>query len=306
MVRLQENASAEDRAACEQWRAAHPEHERAWQRAQRINEMFGMLPAGVGMHTLDAAARRERRNAIKLFGALLVAGPAAYLAHFAYRAAPWQQWTAAHRTGIGERRSINLADGTRIELNTSTSLDVAFSATERRLMLYEGEILVQTGTDSSVTVHRPFVVQTEQGRITALGTRFVVRELGGQAATQVAVFEHAVEVATHTAPQALTLLRAGEQAHFAGTVGPVSPLDTHVADWSRGSLFADHMRLEDFATELGRYRPGVLRCARDVADLRISGVFQLDNTDNILTALPQTLPVRITYRTRFWVEIAAA
>ncbi len=306
LVRLHEEATPADIAACERWRAADPEHERAWQRAQRVNAKFSVVPSSVGMPALGRDVRIDRRAALKVLTALLITGPTSYLA---YRDTPWREWASDERTATGERRSIVLADGTHVDLNTATAIDIAFSATERRLILNAGEILVETGPDehNPSATYRPFVVQTRQGRIRALGTRFVVREEGGSdAATRVAVLESAVEVTPAAAPQWKRVIPAGQQTRFTATsVGTPEPADSHVADWSRGVLFADRMRLGDFAEELSRYRVGVLRCDPAVANLRITGAFQLDNTDSILAALPDTLPVHVAYRTRYWVSIVA-
>jgi len=54
---------------------------------------------------------------------------------------------------------------------------------------------------------------------------------------------------------------------------------------------------------VGSYRHGYLGCADDIADLRLSGVFRLEDTDKLLTVLTQTLPVRLQYRTRWWVTV---
>jgi transmembrane sensor len=40
-----------------------------------------------------------------------------------------------------------------------------------------------------------------------------------------------------------------------------------------------------------------------VAGLRISGAFQLQDTDAVLAALPSTLPVQVRYRSAYWVTI---
>ncbi len=48
-----------------------------------------------------------------------------------------------------------------------------------------------------------------------------------------------------------------------------------------------------------------MTCAPAVADLRLSGVFRLEDTDKLLGILPQTLPVQLRYRTRWWVMIEA-
>ena len=66
------------------------------------------------------------------------------------------------------------------------------------------------------------------------------------------------------------------------------------------------MRLADFVQELSRYRPGWLRCDPAVADLRVSGVFQIDDTDRALAAVAHALPVRVERRTRYWVTLIPA
>jgi transmembrane sensor len=306
LVRLHEDASPQNIAACNRWRAADPTHEQAWQRAQRLNAKLGVVPPGLGMSTLGRKNRIDRRAALKAMTVLCVAGTSGYVIH---RSAPWRQWASDERTAIGERRSLVLADGTRVDLDTATAIDIAFSATERRLILNAGAILVQTGPDrrSFPTPYRPFIVQTREGRIRALGTRFVVRQDSGtDSATRVAVLESRVEVTPRAAPQGRRLIEAGQQIYFtAAGIEPPTRADPHVADWSNGVLYADRMRLGDFAAELGRYRVGVLRCDPAVADLRITGAFQLDNTDSILAALPGTLPVQLVYRTRYWVTLVA-
>lgn len=63
------------------------------------------------------------------------------------------------------------------------------------------------------------------------------------------------------------------------------------------------MRLADFVSEVGRYRPGYLGCAAEIGDLRLSGVFRLEDTDKLLAIVAQTLPVQVRYRTRWWVSL---
>ncbi|WP_322045507.1 FecR domain-containing protein [Paraburkholderia sp. J67] len=303
LVRLADNPTPEEIDACTRWRAANPEHARAWRRAERLNAKFSVLPANLGLPALARAERNapgmaRRRAALKTLSLLLVAGPTAWLT---WQTAPWRVWCADARTATGERRTLVLADGTRVDLNTGTALDVAFDAHERRVRLDAGEILVETAPDPQSPA-RPFIVQTDDGRIRALGTRFVVREGAG---TQVAVFHGAVEVTPADAPHLARIVNAGQQTRFtADSIDPLTPTDPHSADWTRGVLFAQDVRLGDFLAELSRYRPGLVRCDPAVANLRISGAFQLADTDNILAALPETLPVQVIWRTRYWVTVA--
>ena len=68
-------------------------------------------------------------------------------------------------------------------------------------------------------------------------------------------------------------------------------------------MVARNMRLADLLAELGRYRPGVLRCHDDVAGLSVSGAFPLQDTDASLRLLQDTLPIRVSSLTRYWVAI---
>lgn len=307
LVRLHSGeAGPADHAACAHWRTQHPAHEQAWQRAERMAARFGAVPAGIGVPVLARQAGQNRRAALRTLAALGTAVPVAWLA---WRHEPWQAWVADYRTGTGERREVTLADGSRLLLDTGTAVDVNFDSGMRSMRLRYGNILVTTAADPQ-PVHRPFIVHTEQGRLRALGTRFSVRQDGAAhdvGAVRVAVTEGAVEVTLRGAGSPALVLSAGQQTVLT-TVGaePPQPLDRGAMAWTQGVLYANAMRLDDFCTELARYRPGVIRCAPEVAHLRISGAFQLRDTDYVLTMLATTLPVQVVLRTRYWVTVVPA
>ncbi|MCM8567297.1 FecR domain-containing protein [Thauera linaloolentis] len=289
------------RQALAAWRAQHPDHERAWQAAETLAGTLGAIPAGIGTQALRRSRQAQRRRAAKTIALLLAAPAAGWLG--------WRQWgaefaaelVADHRTATGQRSEIQLADGSLLHLNTASAADVRFDAAQRRIVLQAGEILIHTAPDS-IRPPRPFVVQTEHGTIRALGTRFIVqRESGRQ--TRVSVLEHAVEIRPALG-NAARRLDAGQSVRFsAHAVGPIQPAPAGGDAWRQGNLIADKQRLEDFLAELSRHRPGILRCAPEVADLRISGVFQLDDTDRILAILQEDLPISVRRRTRYWVNV---
>ncbi|MFM9926443.1 FecR domain-containing protein [Variovorax sp. H27-G14] len=301
-------ATPAERSRWTHWRAADPSHEVAWQRAEQVSRKFGMLPGGLAMPALGRTVRADRRAAVKTLAVLLTAAPAGWLAWRAWSEFPAREWLADHRTATGERRALRLPDGTRIQLNTASAIDVAYDASQRLVRLRAGEILIDTATDgvaSGDPAYRPFMVETAQGRLRALGTRFVVRQQEDRR-SHVAVLDGAVEVRPDAARGQAVVLRAGEQAGFSAlAVGQVTPVGPEADDWSRGVLRAKNMRLHDFLAELGRYRPGVLRCDPAVAELRVSGVFQLGDTGPVLDSLPQALPVDVLFRTRYWVTVVA-
>ena len=303
-------ATAADRRRWQQWRDEQPDHERAWQHIEAVTGRFKVLAPRAAYEALSpyqgsAAPRSPRRRSAGR--ALLLVGGTGALALLGSRTRTWQQLAADHRTSTGERRSLTLADGTVITLNTASAIDVRFDDQRRLVRLLAGEILIVTGQAARARADpgRPFIVETGEGQIRALGTRFTVRQHEDR--TEVTVLENAVEITPRGAAGPQGVLAAGEAASFTRDRLEGSRVASLQASaWTRGQIVADDQRLDDFIAELGRYRPGILGCAPEVAALRVSGVFPLHDTDRILTTLPRVLPVRVTERTRFWVQVDAA
>lgn len=291
-------AAAEDWQACAAWRAADAQHEQAWQRLESLGRRFAALPSGLARAALVAAPLDvSRRRALKGLGIGAVVLASGLLAQ---QWQPWQPYLAQQRTTLGERRRLNLPDGGQLHLNSATAVDIDYSRERRLIRLYQGEILVDTASDH---LARPFLVSTDSGLLRALGTRFQVCELGDSC--RLAVYAGAVEVRPRQG--ALQVVEAGSQVLFDRYgVGHASAVEVDRSSWVDGVLVARQMRLGDFIDELQRQRPGVLGCAPAVAELRISGVFPLHESDRVLAALGQTLPVRVVYRTRYWVSVQPA
>ena len=301
LVQLQSGAATEeDQRAIQLWRNRSPQHAIAWQRAEALLGDLRAVPGGLASDTfqrLNRNSRVGRRQALHRLGLFLLAGPALWMA---YRELPWQEWSADQRTAIGEQKSVRLPDGTQLLINTGSALNIAFNAQERRIKLLEGEVLITTAKDPS----RAFMVETRHGTARALGTRFSVRV--GELRSHVAVTEGAVEMLPLHASQG-RLLKAGEQSAFGfDSSEPVAPLDAAALTWEHGMMVARTMRLDDLLAELGRYRPGVLRCHEAVAGLAVSGAFPLKDTDASLRLLQDTLPIRISSLTRYWVAVEPA
>ncbi|WP_233272877.1 FecR domain-containing protein [Paraburkholderia acidisoli] len=290
--------SRAEREACERWRHASPAHEAAWQRLQSLDARLGAVPAALAAPTLRGARQRARRRTV--LRSLMLAGSTGALAWAGRDALPWRSWTADYRTATGEQRQLVLADGTRLMMNTASAIDIRFSPQERRVLLRAGEIYVATAHESAAR-YRPFLVETAQGSVQALGTRFSVRQ--AEALSYVAVYEGAVAVKPLHSAAGLRLA-AGEQTAFAADrVNPPSRVEVNSASWTRGLLIVEQMRLDAFVAELGRYRPGFLHAEPSVANLRVSGVFPLDDTDRALASLERALPVGVRHATRYWVTV---
>lgn len=298
-------ASDTDRRDWQRWLDGGPGPRAAWARVEAVAGEFAGLSGWPVRRVLEQGAdagQRRRRAVVRALALIPVVGMAGWLG---MRTLPWQGWTAAERTGVGERREIVLADGSSVWLNTATALDVDFDGPLRRLVLHRGEVLVSTG-HLDPAERRPLVVDVPQARLTARGTRFGVRHGAGDRVL-LTVFEGAVEARPAAGPGAARTLSAGQQAWIhADRVDAPHAARGSDADWTRGMLVADGLRLADFIAELSRYRPGYVGCAPEVAELRIVGAFPLADTDRVLDALQATLPVTIHRPMSWWVSVAPA
>lgn len=284
-------ASKDDHCRWHAWRRAHPGNESAWQRAAATANRFASLPrdlAPASLAALQSAGPPQsghRRKHIMQCAALL---GSCLLGWRGYRQS---DWSADAVTAVGEQRNLQLADGSKLRLDTDSALDIAFSEKFRLLRLRRGQVMVETAPDPQPD-HRPFIVETADGRILALGTRFTVRQEAE--ATRVNVLEARVALQANDAATPPPLLVAGQSARFnrRGLLEQTL-LQASATAWIKGQLIADEMRLDHFVAELGRYRQAPLRCAASAAGLRISGAFPLAESERALRAVAETLPIRL-------------
>jgi transmembrane sensor len=294
-----DSGSPVEREEFAKWHAAHEEHARAWRQLGMLDQRFSVAsgPARTALlQSREGIRRRVRKLGSGLASIVAVFGLALYAGE---RYTPIDYWLADQRTATGEQRTIRLDDGTLINLNTHSAVDVRFDDKQRRVILQEGEILIETGHGDA----RPFIVETREGRMRALGTRFLVKR--EEQGTRLSVLQSAVAAHPQSSPEE-QVLREGQQMLIRSDgLGPIVALNLGADAWTRGMLVVDNARLEDLVHEIGRYRPGLLGVAPEVADLRITGSFPLQNTDLALSALLPTLPVQIEHRTQWWVTVAA-
>ncbi|MDR6715378.1 transmembrane sensor [Pseudomonas hunanensis] len=284
------------------WRNSSVERERAWQRAELLMGKLAGLPAAVSLSALERPADPGRRVLISRLALLLAVGPAGWMA---WNLAERQAWAADYRSAIGECRELVLADGSQVFLNTDSAVDVRFDAHQRLIHLRRGEILVQTAVDTQVPA-RPLWVATAEGRMQALGTRFVVREAAGR--TYLAVIEGAVRVQpSNTQHAGSRVVMAGERTDFDGSaLRPVQPADKSVGAWIQGMLLADKMRLQELVSELARYRRGFIRCDPLIADLPVSGAFPVSDWRRTVNMLVATYPVAVSeHMNGYWTLLSA-
>ena len=292
-------ATAADWQRYHHWRAADPRHDALCRQLETRLGVFQVAQAqGVSgkvlQQALDAPSSRRHVLQVALAGAGVAMG-AALLS----KPMGLADLTADIRTGTGERRTVTLADGSELLLNAQSAADIQFDPQRRLVRLREGELLARVASDRN----RPFLIQTEQAQVRAYGNRFVLRERQGQG--QVVALDGALEIDRQSGER--LQLAAGHEVHFdrAG-FGPVQVSSAGATAWIDGFLQVRDRPLAEVIDALRPYHTGVLRLDPSVAGLRVSGLYRLDNPQQILDTLARTLPIHITRRTGLWVTVNAA
>ncbi|WP_130910176.1 FecR domain-containing protein [Pseudomonas sp. Sample_9] len=281
-------ASDEDHARLQYWRASDSRHENAWQKIQQLRQRFAGLPPTLAMATLDRPDP-ARRAALKRALGVAALVPAAWLIS---RELPLEVWRADLHTSTGERRKVQLAQDSSLQLNTDSAVNVDLPA--RQLSLIRGEMALNVAGDSA------FIVNAAYGRMIVNHSDISVRLNARDC--QVCVLRGSVPLQPLQGPS--LVLQQGQQVSLqASGAGAVTAFDALMPGWRDGVLMAQNQALGDFLRELSRYRSGVLRWDPALESLRITGSFRLDDTDQVLALLAASLPVDVHRRTRFWVSL---
>lgn len=275
-----DEATEADRAAFATWLAADPAHEAAW---RSVEQMWSGLDA-VGRRPAPRSPRLQRSNLPKRIAATAVL--LLVMAGFGWQLLPVGLF-ADHRTGVGERKTVTLQDGSQIELSTSTAIDVSFGDTERRIKLLTGEAFLTVAKDRE----RPFIVAAGGGEVKVLGTAFDVKIAHD---VMVAVAESTVQVGAPAAASVKVV--AGQEVRYgAGGISAVTAADLDaVQAWRRNQLIFRDVPLDDVLAELGRYRRGpIVLFGGAIGKRHVTAVFDTDDVDAALDTIAQSLSLRI-------------
>lgn len=306
--------SPADHAAFEAWRA-DPDNAAALAEVDDMVEEVGAIAAFSevrAMREAALAARPPKRPPWRAFGAIAASLAAVVLAGTyvanlpeapAPSARPIPASAAVQRyvTGVGEQRTVALADGSTVALNTGSVVEVAYSPARRDIRLLQGQALFQVAHNAS----RPFVVTAGDRTVTALGTKFDVR-LDGQS-VKVVLIEGRVAVeplrlrgVERIAPVlARHTLDPGEQLVSIPDANiEIASVDTtRATSWERGQVIFRDNTIAEAVAEMNRYSDTQLVVDDPrIAQLKISGVFGVNREENFLAALTSFYPVEADKR----------
>lgn len=282
----------DDLTAFEAWKKESPENRRAY---ERLSAFLGQAEALRGDPAIDAIAREtlDRAGARKAttrsgggrlaWGAGLCFAGVAALA-VAVIALPRD---ARYQSGVGERKVVALADGSRVELNTDSEVRVRLSKGERHIDLVRGQALFEVAHDAA----RPFIVDAGDTQVRAIGTRFDVYRRAAD--VQVTLTQGRVEVRREATAAAPWTLKPGQQITVGRSDGRNSLVQADVAaatSWTAGQLTFHDTPLSDAVAEVNRYsRKRVVLAADAPRQRRVGGVFPTGDVDAFTIAASDML-----------------
>ncbi|UZE27107.1 FecR family protein [Pseudomonas asplenii] len=293
-------ATLDDEHEFAAWRARSAEHDQA---CAYIEATLGRIPLRLAptqhqavRSTLLAPSRRREflRNALCVAAVGVVGGA------LVDRTYPVGNLLADLSTRTSERRTLTLGDGSSLTLNARSAVNIDIDEVhgKRKIKLMEGEMLLQAAAS-----RLPLSVQLAGGRVELGSGRLSIRHLND--GFRVAALTGPVQVWDATGNSRLLAVGQGASVGANGfNVFPISAVAE--CSWTRGLLVVDDQPLATVIEALRNYRTGVVRLDPQAAVMRVSGIFPLDDSDNAIESIAQTLPIIVQRTTGFWVSISAA
>ncbi|PZQ60622.1 MAG: iron dicitrate transport regulator FecR [Phenylobacterium zucineum] len=292
VVRLEAAALCEAEAlAFDSWLSDSPENALAFDSALLVSQTYVAAAAPVARALSGRGAERARPPAI---GRRAVVGVGAMAAAAAVAVLVAPQLTVAQTetyvTAKGERRTVELSDGSKIDLNGGTHLTVAFDREARHVTLEGGQAVFDVTHDA----RRPFFVAAGDRMVRVVGTQFDVRRLGGKVSVTVARGAVEVRPGEGSTGRAFRLHPGQRLEHFEGRPGAVvaAAEPEEVLGWRTGRLVYRGQPLGEVVADLNQQFATPIRIEdAALAATPISGVLVVDDQDAVIRRLALLVPV---------------
>lgn len=282
------NFGDDEHTRFQQWLSANPAHTDAWNALQqRLGKTLLPLKAAPARQALNTP-NLSRRNLLR--GTLAISTMAVGAHLLGKPGMPLNNWNADLRTQTAERRRIELPSAW-LTLNAQSAVDLDLSGERHLVRLHQGSLVIDTqGRELS-----PMTLASRFGEIQLADGRCVL-ELHDDFA-RACLLRGSASIAGRP-------LLPGQQVHMlANGVTGMRPFVGAPDAWVNGFLQAHDWTLGQLIDQLRPYHRGMLQLSQNAAHLRISGVFNLDNSAQALAALADILPVRVHSYLGVWTRI---
>lgn len=289
---LSPDCTERDHDAFEAWCAQSPAHADAFAAVAQCHADAAVLRhdervragARAARHAVSARTRHRRPSRLVGFAAA-AAVAAAVGAGVLWTAQREEPQSFRYVTSVGEQRRVELADGTRVQLDTDTELDVRLDASSRQLTLARGRVDIDVAADAK----RPLSVRSGRGVVRDIGTQFQVARYGEDVTVTLLSGLVSVALAEPSGSPQDRVLEPGQALRIGGRgdLGWPTRADLDLASgWTHGVLTFKDRRLGDLLDEMNRYSQTKIRIADPaLSSLVVSGVFRTGDQSSLLQAL---------------------
>lgn len=294
VVRLEAGDLADREAvAFDAWLAATPENAVAFDAALSVSQAYAA--SGEAIAEALGARRAPRAPKTNDYGRRAVMGMGAMAAAAAVAVVIAPQFAAAETetfvTAKGERRTVQLADGSTVDLNGGTRLTVTLARDARRVVLDRGQAVF----DVAHAARRPFTIAAGDRTVRVVGTQFDVRRLDGKLSVTVA--RGAVEVRPSAGATGRAYrLHPGQRLNHAegASVAQIASTQAEeVLGWRQGRLVYREQPLSEVVADLNQQFATPIRVDDPVlARTPISGVLVIDDQAAVIQRLALLVPIR--------------
>ncbi|WP_337186989.1 FecR domain-containing protein [Phenylobacterium sp.] len=290
VVRLEADDLGDAEAvAFDAWLSAASDNVRAFDDALSVSQDYAAAAGSVGQ---ALATRREQpprtfdRRAVAGLGAIAAAAVLAVVVAPQLSAPQTQTYVTAK----GERRTLELADGSTVDMNGGTSLSITLARDGRRVMLERGQAVF----DVTHEPRRPFVIAAGDRTVRVVGTQFDVRRLDGRLSVTVARGAVEVRPAEGAAGRAYRLHPGQRLDHREGVVDErvAAAEPAEVFAWRSGRLVYREQPLSDVVADLNQQFATPIRIEDPaLAATPISGVLVIDDQAAVIRRLALLVPI---------------
>ncbi len=293
IVRLQGEALTEaDAMAFDAWLDARPENRAAYGAAlATLQELERAAPEILG--ELEAASTARRRPSLGRRWWVGAGAAAAAAALVAVLVLPGQEGrpSQTYATGRGQHLAVRLADGSALDLNAETRLEVSFAPDRRRVVMHGGEVIFDVAADA----RRPFEIEAAGEVVRVVGTRFDVRDRPEGLAVVVARGVVQVRPGAGASNAQVYVLRPGQRLDIGAAAPPqlrtVNP--DEALGWRNGRMVYRDAPLSRVVADLNRqFQTPITIEDPQLGRQPISGVLVVDDQDAVLQRLALMLPIK--------------
>lgn len=284
-----------EREAFARWLAADPRHADEYQAMLEIWFTADLLPRHATVVDFNPPVRqvaRRRQHWRPMASAAAVALLVLPLAGWIGWIQGWLPNHYQHVEAGGQARTVQLSDGSTVELNLNTELTYLNYKDQRQVTLKRGEAFFKVQHDST----HPFIVRAGHGQTRVTGTQFNVWKYQDQ--VKVTLVQGSVLVSSDGSTGGYRLGPGMQASYRTGDFEPqLAQSEDHGSSlaWRNGKLVLDNLSLEQALPVINRYLDAPLLLAdASTGRIRISGIYNTREVKRLVDNLPKVLPVYLT------------